>query len=138
MPPNDRAILFYDGDCGLCNRSVRFLIKRDRIDWLRYAPIQGETAATKLDAELRENLSTVIYLRETPDGEEETLLKSDAALNAVIDIRSHWRWLAYPARCLPRGWRDRVYDWVAQNRHRFFGNARCTLPTEEEQARLLN
>ncbi len=36
--------VLYDGECGLCHRSVKFLLKRDRHQ-LWYAPLQGETAA---------------------------------------------------------------------------------------------
>jgi predicted DCC family thiol-disulfide oxidoreductase YuxK len=37
-------VLFFDGDCHLCNESVRQLLKLDRHRRLRYAPLQGETA----------------------------------------------------------------------------------------------
>ena len=38
-------IVLYDGVCGFCNGSVRWLIARDRDARLHYAPLQGETAA---------------------------------------------------------------------------------------------
>jgi predicted DCC family thiol-disulfide oxidoreductase YuxK len=132
-----KAILFYDGDCGLCSRSIRFLMKRDRYGWLHYAPIQGETAASMLNESLRENPSTIVYLRRAQSGENEILLKSEAVLQALIDIRSHWRWLAASAHYLPKSWRDSAYDWIARNRLRFFGNESCALANETAQARLL-
>jgi predicted DCC family thiol-disulfide oxidoreductase YuxK len=39
-----QPVVLYDGTCGLCHRSVRWLMKRDRRR-LWYAPLQGETAA---------------------------------------------------------------------------------------------
>ena len=37
-------LVFYDGRCGLCHHSVRFLLARDRDGALfRYAPLFGET-----------------------------------------------------------------------------------------------
>lgn len=131
------AILFYDGDCGLCNRSVRFFMEQDEKKWLRYAPIQGSTAIEYLSDEHRENLSTVIYYRPLADGQSETLLRSDAALYATIDIRSGWRWLAKLTLWIPRSWRNVLYDWVARNRHRFFKKESCVLPKADELQRIL-
>ena len=37
-------VLFFDGNCHLCNESVRLLLKLDSHRRLRYAPLQGETA----------------------------------------------------------------------------------------------
>ncbi|MEZ4743687.1 MAG: DCC1-like thiol-disulfide oxidoreductase family protein [Bdellovibrionota bacterium] len=37
-------IIFFDGHCNLCNKTVDFLIKVDRKKVLRYAPISGKTA----------------------------------------------------------------------------------------------
>ena len=39
----ERLVLF-DGVCGLCNRSIQWLIARDEGRVLRYAPLQGDTA----------------------------------------------------------------------------------------------
>ena len=36
-----RALLLYDGVCALCNGVVQFLMKRDRLDRFRYAPLQS-------------------------------------------------------------------------------------------------
>lgn len=128
-----RAILFYDGDCGLCSRSVRFMMERDRASVLFYAPLQGKHAAELLAPELRESLSTVIY-RNT-DGV--IRLRSDAVLHALIDIGSGWRFLARPALFIPQGWRDGIYRWVAARRHKFFPKESCALPTPEESRQLL-
>src|SRR5258708_17095520 len=36
-----RALLLYDGVCALCNGVVQFLIKRDKLDGFRFAPLQS-------------------------------------------------------------------------------------------------
>jgi len=133
MSPKHVSILFYDGDCGLCSRSVRFLMRRDRFEQLRFAPLQGETAREMLEPKLRESLSTVIYLK--PGCAPQ--LRSDAVLHALIDTRSNWRFLARPALVFPRALRDAFYNWVARNRHRLFPKNDCPLPTTGERRRLL-
>ena len=40
-----RHLVFYDGECGLCDRSVQFLLKHDKDRIFDFAPLQGETAA---------------------------------------------------------------------------------------------
>jgi predicted DCC family thiol-disulfide oxidoreductase YuxK len=37
-----RHLLLYDGECGLCNRLNRFVLRRDRRDRFRFAALQGE------------------------------------------------------------------------------------------------
>jgi predicted DCC family thiol-disulfide oxidoreductase YuxK len=46
--PGARHVVFYDGVCGLCDRSVQFLLARDRERVLHFAPLQGSTAAAVL------------------------------------------------------------------------------------------
>ena len=134
MSPEHVSILFYDGDCGLCSRSVRFLMRRDRSQRLRFAPLQGETAQELLEPKLLESLSTVIYLEPGCPPQ----LRSDAVLHALIDTRSKWRFLARPALVIiPRALRDAIYNWVARNRHRLFPKNDCPLPTNEERESLL-
>lgn len=133
------AILFYDGECGLCSRSVRFLLKCDRADTIKFAPIQGETAQAYLSPTLRKQLSTVIYYRPSPLGGDggHRFLRSEAILYALIDTESLWQWPAKIARWLPLKWRDAAYDWVARNRHRFFPKGVCALPSREKSEKLL-
>jgi len=108
-------------------------MRRDRSRILFFAPIQGDTAARRLRAELRDSLSTVVYQR--PEGE--VLLRSDAVLQALIDIGSRWRFFARPALLIPRRWRDGVYDWIAARRKKVFSKDSCPLPSGKESSQIL-
>jgi predicted DCC family thiol-disulfide oxidoreductase YuxK len=133
MKSETRAILFYDGECGLCSRAVRFMMRRDKAGLLFYAPLQGETAADLLDEALREKLDTVVYRRS--DGHQ--FVRSDAILHALIDIRSPWRFIAKPCLAIPKPWRDAAYNWIAARRQNFFSAQPCPLPKPSETERLL-
>lgn len=113
-------ILFYDGECGICNRSVQFLQRHDPDKRLRYEPLQGTVAEAVLPQELTRNLDTAVYC--TPDGR--LLLRSDAVLHALIDTGTGWRFIASMTLKLPRSLRDPVYNRIAANRDR------CELPKE--------
>lgn len=135
--------VFFDGDCGVCNASVRFFMSEDHASIVRYAPLQGETAAAKLPEELRrpENLGTFVYLREGPDdggngGESQLLIRSDGALAALADLGGVWRVVSW-LRLVPRPLRDAVYRWVARNRMTLGAKAGCRLLSPDEARRIL-
>lgn len=137
MKPSNHAIVFFDGDCGLCSVSVRFLIKRDSHQHLYFAPLQGIAAQAILPQQYRESLRTMVYQRVTADGQPTLLVRSDAVLLALIDTGSAWRYLAQIVRLLPLSLRDWVYDRIADNRKIFFKAVACKLPSKDAHARIL-
>lgn len=126
-------ILFYDGDCGICTRSVRFLLKCDRKQRLYFAPLQGVTAQSLLPEGLRKELSTAVYRR----SEGDLYLRSDAVLHALIDTGIWWRTLARIALWIPSKARNICYNWVARNRERLSPKGACKLSTPKEREQLL-
>ena len=137
MKPSNKAIIFFDGNCGLCSASIRFLIKRDSHQHLYFAPLQGVTAQAILPLQYRESLRTMVYQRVSADGQPTLLVRSEAVLLALIDTRSGWRHLAQIARLLPLSLRDWAYDRIADNRKIFFKAAACKLVSQAEHARIL-
>jgi predicted DCC family thiol-disulfide oxidoreductase YuxK len=130
--PDTAPLVFYDGQCGLCDRSVRWLLRRDRDGRLRFAPLQGTTAAALLAYGPRSNLTTLVLLDK--DGVH---VRSEAAIRAVIHLGGAWR-LAHVLRSVPRRMRDRAYDLVARRRHRWFGRVEhCHLPEPDQRSRFL-
>ena len=77
-------------------------------------------------------LKSVIYVR--GEGEEkEVLTRSDAILAILDDLGGFWRLLGF-ARFAPRALRDRLYDWIARGRYRWFGRLEvCQLPGEGQE-----
>ena len=80
-PRDDRTIVFYDGGCGLCHKTVLYLIEEDaRGQHFRFAPIEGETFLERVPEDQREGLPDSVVLLE-PDGR--VRVKSDAMLSAL-------------------------------------------------------
>ena len=132
VPDTSRPILFFDGDCGLCDRLVAFLVARDRRGRLDYAPLQGTTAAQAIPPETARSVDSVVLVDE--DGLH---LRSEAALRAMARLGGSWRLIGL-LRGIPRGPRDAVYDLVARNRYKWFGRANvCPLPGRTERGRFL-
>jgi len=114
LPP---FIVLYDGVCGLCSRTVAWLVARDRERRLAFAPLQGETAARlrALHPEIPPGLDSVVYLE--PGGLH---LRSQAFLHASRHLGPPWRW-AYWFRWLPAFPLDLLYRLVARVRYRVWG-----------------
>jgi predicted DCC family thiol-disulfide oxidoreductase YuxK len=127
------AVIFFDGHCNLCNRFVDFLISRDRKHRLKFAPLQGLTAATRLAPEYREKLGTVVLEK---DGR--AYVRSTAAILAVAELGGRYR-LAKVFLIIPKLLRDLVYRYIAKNRYLWFGRRdTCRVPTEQERAQFLD
>jgi len=130
-------IMLYDGICGLCARSVRWILRheRDAIDRpLRFAPLQGPTAAALRARYPRipEALETVVYI----EGGR-VYLRGKAFLHLAQHLRGPWRW-AYAFRWLPGFLLYLPYRLVASLRYRIFGTVdACDLPAPEHRARFL-
>jgi predicted DCC family thiol-disulfide oxidoreductase YuxK len=135
--PFERLVLF-DGVCGFCDRLVDFLIRRDAAGRLRFAPLQGETAAAlrARHPEIPRDLETLVYV-EASGGRERVHLRSEAALRVFGELGGGWRRLAW-LLALPRPLRDAGYRLFARVRYRLFGRlAACRLPTPAERSRFL-
>lgn len=107
--------VFYDGDCGLCQRSVRFLAKRDRAAGLRFAPQGGATFQAVLSPAVRAGLPDTLVVV-TPGGD--VLLRAAALRHLLARLGLGWRLLGRVLGWLPRGLADGGYDWVARHRRR--------------------
>jgi predicted DCC family thiol-disulfide oxidoreductase YuxK len=133
-----RRLVLFDGVCVICNRSVRWLLARDPRARLRFAPLQGETAAALRvrHPEIPAELESLVYV-EGDAGGERVYLRSAALFRVLALLDSPWRHVAL-LRALPRSLCDRAYLAFARRRYRLFGTLQsCRLPSPEEAARFL-
>ena len=127
-------VAFFDGVCNLCNGTVNFLIDRDRRARLRFAPLQGPTFAGL--AARHPELHGVDSFVLSQGGRVH--VRSAAALRILMALGGTWR-LAGALLAVPRPLRDRLYDFVARRRYRWFGRSdSCRRPTPELRARFLD
>lgn len=128
-------IVFFDGTCGLCSRSVRFLARMDRRERLLFAPLQGETAARLQLAEHASLDNGTMVIRRESDGRIFT--HSDGVLEVCRALGGIWH-VAVILRAIPSFLRDALYRLIARNRIRWFGHAdACSLPSSSLLTRLL-
>lgn len=129
MKDDPHTIVYYDGVCGLCNRTVWWLIRHDRKKILRYAALQS-TFATHLPEKYSFTgiPGSIVF----QDGEN-FYDKSTAVIRIMIRMKGLYR-LAGVLYVIPRPVRDVVYDWIARNRYRWFGKYdACPMPRPEHR-----
>ncbi len=127
-------ILFFDGECVLCNRTVQWLLRHERNNRLQFAALNSQTAETHLNNTRFEAHADSILLLE-PDGQ--LFVASDAAFRTLPHLKTAWQAL-HVLMVFPRFLREPVYRFIARNRKRWFGSTRhCALLTGVDSSRLL-
>jgi predicted DCC family thiol-disulfide oxidoreductase YuxK len=123
-------VMVYDGACNLCHGWVRFALKRDRAERLRFLAAQSPLGQEFLKRNrLPAQTFDSFYLVENAI----ILHKSKGFLSMVQYLRWPWPWLAVFG-ILPTHPLDRLYDWIAQNRYRWFGRRELCLVADEAKA----
>lgn len=110
-------ILFFDGACGMCTRSVNLLYKLDRTGKLQTEPLQSPGVAERLGISPSELLESVRWLDSSGavySGAE----AANAALSAAIGTRIPLGIYRIPGIGFIE---ETIYRWVAANRYRFPG-----------------
>ena len=130
-----RLRILFDGECGLCSKTVQFFLRNETAATFVFTPIQSEAgrilaAAANLNPD--DPSSFAVF-----DQNGAARLKSDGAFYALTFCRRPWRGIAALCRCLPPGLCDAVYDHVARRRLGFFGKTDvCALAPAPLRARL--
>ena len=133
-------LLLYDGVCGLCNRLIQFVLRRDRRDRFRFAALQGPLAADVLRRYGRDpnDLDTVYVLAKYGAPNERLLWKGRAVAFALTQLGGFWS-VAHAARVVPTRLLDFAYAFVAQRRYGWFGKLdACLVPSPQERAKFLD
>jgi predicted DCC family thiol-disulfide oxidoreductase YuxK len=126
--------VFYDGDCGFCHGSVRFLAARDRAGAFRFAPLGGPTFLALVPESERAALPDSLVVR-TAEGR--VLVESPALLHCLRRLGGGYGALAALLARLPRRLRDAAYAAFARRRALFRRpDDACPIPSGPLRARL--
>lgn len=121
----NKNIVVFDGYCNLCSAWVIFIIKREKGDSFRFIPLSSPVVDEIKQHTGIERIDTrsIALIRDN-----RLYQKSDAVLLIVRDLKGLWP-LFYGFRIVPVEWRDKLYDFIARNRYRWFGRKdQCMVP----------
>jgi predicted DCC family thiol-disulfide oxidoreductase YuxK len=130
-------ILLYDGTCGFCDATVKFVLRHDPAGPLRFAAL--ESARGRAVCARHPDLAGVdsMVWVENAAGQERVWTRSDAVLRLLNYLGGVWH-LARAFRILPRALRDRMYDAIARRRYRWFGRVDvCPVPVPAQRVRFI-
>lgn len=134
-----KRILFFDGTCVLCNGLFQFIIKRDTRRKFHFGLIQDPIFDEMIGALperyqylLEQKFTSVIFLEH-----DKVYLKSTAAIKVITSLGGMYK-LGYIAFIIPPILRDYVYDIIARNRYKWFGQQSCVVPGSDMKDRFIS
>ncbi|MBL8005819.1 MAG: DUF393 domain-containing protein [Candidatus Kapabacteria bacterium] len=128
----EQTIVFYDGVCGLCTRSVQLLLKLDRHHRLKFSPLQGTTYQSLTNTQQTSFDSIVVYSQSTFFTEVKALQHIGKTLGGF------WNVLRIISFIIPPFISNALYRLIAKNRYQIFGkHDHCHLPTPAQREQFL-
>ena len=135
MMNDEGPILLFDGVCNLCAGSVQFVLKRNKKENILFASLQSEFGQKKLqESKLPEDYAASLVFLENG----KTYVTSEAALRLFKHLDGLWK-SASIFLIVPKFIRDAVYNWIAKNRYKWFGQKEtCWIPEQKWKRRFLD
>ena len=134
MKSNDYSFILFDGICNFCNSAVNFIIRHDKKNNFKFAPIQSEVGKSLID-QFKMNpvgIDSVILIKG-----DSYYIKSKAFIKIIKNLKGLWK-LFNILIIIQRPIRDFFYDIFARNRYKWFGKREeCMVPTKEIKNRFL-
>ncbi|MEM6749248.1 MAG: DUF393 domain-containing protein [Planctomycetota bacterium] len=127
-------ILFYDGDCGLCHLTVRFVANHDRAGRFAFSPLDGERIRQRLSDAQRAALPDSVVVLRAADGA--VLTRSAASAYVLSRLPGVWPTLGAAIAVLPRVVADLGYDAIARVRKKLFPKPAGVCPVLPEALRV--
>ncbi|RZI52006.1 thiol-disulfide oxidoreductase DCC family protein [Aeribacillus pallidus] len=133
MSMKPKKIILFDGMCNFCDSTVNFIISHDPDEIFIFAPLQSSKGKELLQqfGLSTESFDSLVLL----DGNR-CYTKSTAALHIAKHLNGFLK-IFYGFIIIPKPIRDFFYQIIAKNRYKWFGQKKCSLPSENIKKRFL-
>lgn len=129
----NKHIVFFDGDCGVCNFWVQWILERDKKDQFMFASLQSDFGQQFLSERgLETNVFNTMYLWKPG---RYYLIKSRAVLEIANLLGGVYK-LSFVGKILPASLSDKVYDVISRNRMKL-ANQKCYLPDQHQKKKFI-
>lgn len=136
IPENEASsapMLVYDGSCGFCSRSVRFILRHERRHDLLFVTRDSELGQSLRRRFGMESIQSMLWIE---DGR--AFAESGAVIKAAGYMGGWWSRLAALGSLFPATVLNRIYKVIAKYRRRLSRNdGVCVIPSPEERRRFM-
>jgi predicted DCC family thiol-disulfide oxidoreductase YuxK len=135
MNEGSHALVLFDGVCNFCNERINFIIRHDKKNYFRFAPLQSETGKKVLRENGRDDTDPDTFIL-VENGK--IYDRTTAALRIAKKLNGAWP-LMYAFIVVPPFIRDVVYRIIAKNRYKWWGKKEsCMIPTPEVRKKFVD
>lgn len=128
----NKKIVFYDGDCGLCNKSVQFVLKNEKSADVNFTALQSDFAKQFF---IQHNFPEADFCTFYFWSGNQLFQKSSGALKLAKELKFPWN-LLQVFIIVPKFIRDYVYEFIAKRRQKISPGF-CAMPTIDQKERFL-
>lgn len=131
----NQSIILFDGICNLCAGWVSFVYQRDVSGRFKFVSVQSEHGKELLAwcGLPTDYIYTMVYIENG-----HVFIKSNAFLNIIKWLTFPWPVIWKIGSICPKHIRDWLYDRIALNRYRLFGQRKqCLVPDGHLASRFL-
>ncbi len=130
----NKHLIFFDGDCGICNFWIQWILERDKKDQFMFASLQSDFGQKFLaERGLNTKVFNTLYLWKPGQYYHE---KSSAVLKIANLLGGVYK-LSAIGNLVPSYLSDKLYDIVSKNRMKI-ANQKCYLPTPHQRAKFID
>lgn len=123
-----RNTILFDSKCNLCSKTVKRVMKLDKNNFFTFISNNSEIGKNIISNNKLNSVTTETIVLFT--NENKFLIKSDAAISIAIKLNPLFM-IFNILFVIPKSIRDSVYDYVAKNRYKWFGeNESCDITNE--------
>ncbi len=128
-----KHIVFFDGDCGVCNFWVQWILKRDHNNRFLFASLQSDFGQRFLtERKLNTEVFNTLYLWKP----NHYYLEKSKAVLQIANILGGIYKLSAIGKIIPGFFSDTIYDLISKNRMKL-ANQKCYLPTPDERKKFI-
>lgn len=128
------SIIFFDGECNLCNGFVQFVLQHEQAPVFKFSSLQSEFAQSffrqhQFNSALTD--SVIVYHN------NRFYIRSKAAFVVITQLKRPYKWLSV-FKFIPAFLADSVYKIIAEYRYRIWGKTnQCWVMKPEYKDRFL-
>lgn len=128
-----KHIVFFDGECGVCNFWVQWILERDRKDQFMFASLQSDFGQNFLSERgLETKQFNTLYLWKP---HQYYLIKSKAVLKIANLLGGIYN-LSVIGKLMPTFISDKIYNKISENRMKLSAQ-KCFLPDQHQKKKFI-